>query len=125
MKSGFSLVELIFALLVLQVGMLATAGLVLLAQRSMLRAELTVRSVLETGWLADSLASSGGGGSGTRVYPWGQVSWPLAPDGLGGIRVVAVSVLGGDTLATARAWQSHPQRADSSGGSIPGGESNP
>ncbi len=125
MKKGFSLVELVFALLVLQVGLLATAGLVFLAQESMLRAELTVRGVIEARRVADSLARSGDGGSGTLAYPWGEVSWPLPPDGLGGVRVVAVSAERGDTLGRARAWEPEPTPDDTTGGSLQGGRPQP
>ena len=67
MRRGFSLVELLLALLLLQVGILATAGMVLLSQQNFRRAELTLRGLLEAGWIADSLARAGGGGPKGRI----------------------------------------------------------
>lgn len=125
MRNGFSLVELVFALLVFQVGMLGTAALVFLAQRSMLRAELTVRAVLETSWVADSLSRSGEAGAGTLDYPWGRLSWARSADRLGGIEVVAVSPEGRDTLAVARGWDARVTPADSGTGTTPGVDPEP
>ncbi len=103
MNRGFSLVELVLALLVFQVGLLATAGTVLLAQRNLLRAELTVRGILEAGLVADSLEELGEIESGLRPYLWGEVSWASASDEIGGLTVVAFSTLLGDTLVAFRA----------------------
>ncbi len=99
MRGGFSLVELLLALLIFQVGILATAGMVLVSQRNFRRAELTLRGLLEAGWVADSLASAGVEGSGSHTYSWGEIAWaPLSGPG-SGLRVSAWSPLEGDTLA--------------------------
>lgn len=108
MTRGFSLVELILALLIFQVGLLGVAGTVLLAQRNLLRASVTVRGVVEAGWVADSLTREGSGGSGSLSRPWGEISWGPASDGLGGLRVAALWELGGDTLAVFLAWPPVP-----------------
>ncbi len=104
MSRGFSLIELVFALLLLQVGILGTSGLILLAQRDMLRAELTLRATLETSRVADSLSGSGAEGSGQLDFPWGSVSWAPASGTVGDIQAVAISASSGDTLAISRAW---------------------
>ena len=104
MRRGFSLVELIFALLVLQFGILAAAGLVFLAQKDLIRAELVTRGVLEAGRVADSLALHEEEGPGSLGYSWGRVLWEVAEDGLGTLEVVAVPLAGEDTLAVARSW---------------------
>lgn len=104
MRRGFSLVELIFALLVLQFGILAAAGLVLLAQKNLNHAELVTRGVLEVGRVADSLARGGEEGSGSLDYSWGRILWGVPENGLGTLEVVAVPLSGEDTLARAISW---------------------
>jgi len=104
MKNGFSLVELVLALVLFQVGILATAGMVLLAQRNLLRAEVIMKGIFEADLVADSLGRSGENGSGRRRYSWGEVSWTPTSDQLGGLTVVAFSFLLGDTLVALRAW---------------------
>ena len=103
MREGFSLVELVLALVVFQVGLLATAGMVFLAQQNLLRAEVTVRGILEADLVADSLEDIGEAGSGRRPYLWGEVSWAPASDEIGGLNVVAFSTLLGDTVVAFRA----------------------
>ena len=46
-QNGYSLVELIFALLIFQVGVLGVAGMILTAQQSLTRAQLILRGTLE------------------------------------------------------------------------------
>ena len=104
MSRGFSLVELLLALLILQVGLLATAGTVFLAQRNLARAELVTRGILAARSVADSLGGSVGGGSGALAFPWGEVVWGPGAGSPPGIKVVALSTLPEDTLAVAMAW---------------------
>jgi type II secretory pathway pseudopilin PulG len=99
MRRGFSLVELLLALLLFQVGLLATAGMVFLSQQNFRRAELTLRGMLEAGWIADSLARAGEGEAGTASFPWGEIRWSPASSPVPSIRVSAWSPLEGDTLA--------------------------
>lgn len=99
---GFSLVELILALLIFQVGLLATAGLILTSQKDLVRAELTLIGTLEADLVADSLQKSGDPGPGNKDYLWGRVSWGQQPDEMGGFEVVAFSNLLGDTLVSLR-----------------------
>ncbi len=104
MKGGFTLVELLLALLLLQIGLLATAGMILLAQRSLVRAELVVRATLEAEAVADSLLGEGALGEGALARPWGELRWEPAEEGGGAVRVVGVSATGLDTLAGVTAW---------------------
>lgn len=99
MSRGFSLVELLLALVIFQVGVLATAGMILLSQRNFRRAELTLRALLEAGWIADSLARAGGSGSGMISFPWGEISWSPESGPVPSLRVSAWSLLEEDTLA--------------------------
>jgi len=100
MNFGFSLVEVVLALLLLQVGLLATAGMVFLSQENFRRAELTTRGVLEAARTADSLAMVGGGGAGATLRPWGEISWVEIANPVDASRVSAFSFLEADTLAT-------------------------
>jgi Tfp pilus assembly protein PilV len=95
---GFSLVEVVLALLVFQVGILGAVGMMVLAQKSMNRAEVRVRAVLEAEWVADSLARAGSSGSGSLDRSWGKLGWAPATHGAGGLMVVATGPLS-DTLA--------------------------
>jgi type II secretory pathway pseudopilin PulG len=103
-RHGFSLAELLVALLVFQVGLLGVAGLVLLAQRNLMRAEITVRGVLEAQLAADSVRAAGGDGSGSMDYPWGGISWEPAPGIPEGVRAAAYSDLVQDTVAVVTVW---------------------
>lgn len=94
--------ELVVALMVFQLGVLATAGMLLQAQRDLQRAEVTLRGVLEGDLLADSLARAGEVGSGRREYGWGEVVWYPANDPLAGLRIVSFSRLLGDTVFRSR-----------------------
>ena len=100
MTRGFSLVEVVLALLLLQVGILATVGMILLSQENFRLAELTLRGVLEASWTADSLSQVGGGGSGVTPRVWGELLWEPMSVPIEGLRVSAVSPLEKDTLAT-------------------------
>jgi type II secretory pathway pseudopilin PulG len=111
MKRGFSLVELTIALVLLQVGILATAGMILQAQRDLTRAELVVRGVLDAQRVGDSLLALGGEGPpgrGTVSTLWGEVAWSPANPGSGGVRLVARRLDEGDTLAVLSRWPALP-----------------
>lgn len=98
MSRGFSLIELILALFLLEVGVLATAGLFLLSQQNFRRAELTLRGVLEARWVADSLAPEGMPDAGHLLHPWGEIQWAPENTPVSGLRVSVWSPALGDTL---------------------------
>jgi hypothetical protein len=100
MNRGFSLVEVVLGLLILQVGILATFGMILLAQRSFQRAEVTLRGVLEAGWIADSLFLSGSPGDGFLGFPWGDIHWSEDSAPVPGLRFHVWSPAQGDTLVS-------------------------
>ena len=68
MTRGHSLLELVLALLLFQVGLLAAAGLVHLSQVNFRRAELTVRATLEADWIGDSLLAEGALAPGVSTF---------------------------------------------------------
>lgn len=106
---GFSLLELVLALLIFQVGVLGVAGMVLTAQRTLTRAHLLLRGTLEGRQVADSLLAGGAEGAGEVARPWGGLAW--TDEGRRGMKVVATTKGGADTLAVIRAWPPVGSRA--------------
>jgi type II secretory pathway pseudopilin PulG len=104
MKLGFSLVELVLALLVLQIGVLAVAGMILLSQRNYRRAEMTLRGILEAKEAADSMLSEGTGTPGRSGTSWGELVWAPVSSPIQGLRVAAWSRVEQDTIAVIYAF---------------------
>lgn len=102
MKGGFTLLELLVALAILQIGLLGTAALFLQAQRALIRAEATTRGILEAELVADSLARAGETGGGSLNTDWGEVVWTPAVDDVGGLVVLAVAASVADTVYSSR-----------------------
>ena len=98
MTRGFTLVEVVVALVVLEIGLLGVLGTVLLASRTMTAAEVREGAVLEAQRVADSLGTDGLTGPGARPLPWGRISWGDSATGVTG-HVVAIDATG-DTLVT-------------------------
>ena len=98
MRRGFSLVEVTVGFLILQIGILAVFGMILLSQRSFQRAELIMRGVLEFVLFVDSLFLSGSYGSGSRDLSWGEISWSEESMPVQGLRFFLWSQTQGDTL---------------------------
>ena len=61
---GFSLLELMVALLLFQIGLLAVAGLILLAQENLRESDLVLRAAVEGARVGDSLLRVGEEGNG-------------------------------------------------------------
>lgn len=120
-REGFSLLEVVLALVIFQVGILGVAGMVLLGQRSMRRAGLVMRGTLEAARVGDSILLAGEDGPGRVIRPWGTVSWEGGEGG--GVRVVALAPGAADTVAVLLLWpppRSLREASDSL--SWPGGE---
>ena len=101
-RRGFSLIELLVALVIFLVGLLGVAGLVVMAQRTLTRSDLILRGTLAAWRVGDSLATSEERGSGELSRGWGLVSW--GPGEGGSVRIVATGRAPGDTLATLLVW---------------------
>ncbi|MDP2957908.1 MAG: prepilin-type N-terminal cleavage/methylation domain-containing protein [Longimicrobiales bacterium] len=74
---GFTLVEILVALVVLEVGLLGVVGTLWLAAVTLARAELTERGVAEAERVYDSLAVEEGPGGGALEAPYGTLWWRL------------------------------------------------
>jgi hypothetical protein len=93
---GFSLLELVLALVLLHVGILGAVSVIHLAQRNIQRAEITFRSVVEGNWVAGAVA--GTQGTGVRTEDWGELSWGPAAMPVPSLRIIAWSPALKDTL---------------------------
>ncbi|NJD18674.1 MAG: prepilin-type N-terminal cleavage/methylation domain-containing protein [Gemmatimonadetes bacterium] len=74
-RRGFTLVEVMVALVVLEVGLLGVLGTLWLATSTLARAERVERGVAEVERVWDSLAAAGDAGSGMLETPAGRVRW--------------------------------------------------
>jgi len=95
MSRGYTLLEVIVALVLLEVGILGAIGTMVLASRALVQAEHLERAVSVLEGVVDSLQVDGAGGAGMRPFAGGEVRWS-EPVELG-VLVVAVD-LKGDTL---------------------------
>ena len=77
MRRGFTLIEVIVALIILELGILGVAGLALHAHGLLSEASLRSRVVAVAGEIADSLAAAGVRSGGTRSFVGGSVSWEV------------------------------------------------
>lgn len=98
MTRGHSLLELVLALVLFQVGLLAAAGLVHRSEVNFRRAELTVRATLEADWIGDSLLAQGALTPGAATFPWGDLQWSVLSSPVPALRIAAWSEVEGDTL---------------------------
>ncbi len=88
-RDGFTLVEVIMAMLVLEVGLLGVTGTLVLAARTLQRAERLERAVTEAGRIYDVLWKTGGTGEEVLPGGLGRVRWSVASDGALRVDVVA------------------------------------
>lgn len=91
MRAGFTLLEVVVALLLMEVAVLAAAGTLVLASRSMAEASHLERAVMEAEGVLDSLSSVAGPVSGGRAYPGGDIKWTVDSSG-----VVLLTVVSGE-----------------------------
>ena len=92
MSRGTTLVEVLVALVVLQLGIIGPLTLLSIATRTMVRAEAVERLAATVGVVADSLSTvEPRAGAGRRETSAGVVSWTVTPDG-----TFAVSGVRGD-----------------------------
>lgn len=101
-RGGFSLVELLVAVVVLEIGLLGVAGMLRLAAEGMARAARLERAVSLAEATADSLDAAGWGGEGETSHGAFLVRWSR----VGGVVRVDVFHHGGGPDALLRvAWE--------------------
>jgi prepilin-type N-terminal cleavage/methylation domain-containing protein len=94
-RGGFSLVELITAMLLVAIGLVAVASAALLAQRTLTATAVLERITREASTLLDSLAAQPHPASGARETGGVLLSWVVEPDSAGArIRVQVDTRLG-------------------------------
>lgn len=74
-RSGFTLLEVVIALLVLEVAAVGVVGALVLASSTLSRAEALELQVAATEGVLDSLARSSSAGADSIRTPTGAVSW--------------------------------------------------
>ncbi len=89
-RSGFSLVEVLVALVVFSVGLLGVLAMTLQAQKTLLAAVASESASRSVEWLADSLLFVGWGGAGSTETEQGLIRWTRGADGL-----VTITLQGG------------------------------
>ncbi len=109
-RIGFSLVEVLVALVILGVGVLGVLAMTLQAQRTLLAAEALESASRAVEWLADSLSFAGWDGPGSIETERGSIRWTREVDGF-----VTVSFQGGPgadvSLGLSPAQQDVPETA--------------
>ena len=81
-RGGFSLVEVVVALVVFEVGILGVLAMILRAQRTLVAATALESASRAVEWLADSLAIAGWGGPGSIKTEQVLLGWTREADGL-------------------------------------------
>jgi prepilin-type N-terminal cleavage/methylation domain-containing protein len=84
---GFSLVEILVALVLLGLGLTGTTATLLLASRIQARAWREGELVQRAGEVADSVVGAGGG-SGEMEVPGGILRWAVPPAGWGRVEAL-------------------------------------
>lgn len=92
---AFTLIEVVVALVLLEIGLLGVLGTLLLGSRTMTRAETLENAVVAVERAADSLAVHGMQAPGWTAFAGGRVIWTEV---VGETRLVALGEAG-DTLA--------------------------
>ncbi len=81
-RTGFSLVEVVVALVVFEVGVLGALAMTLQAQKTLLAAAALESGSRAVEWVADSLSYAGWGGPGSIDTEQGWVRWSREAGGL-------------------------------------------
>ena len=75
MTRGFSLIEVVIALVILSVGGAAALSLVVTADRRIQQAWILELALTRATEVADSLEAAGAAMSGHSIEPWGRIDW--------------------------------------------------
>jgi Tfp pilus assembly protein PilV len=80
---GFTLVEVIVALAILEVGLIGCVATLVLSGRLLREARVQHAATQAAAEVADSLLAEGAGGEGARETEWGRVRWAAEAEGTG------------------------------------------
>jgi len=109
MSRGFTLIEVVIALLVLEVAVIGAVGVLGLASSTFGRAEVLERAATETEGLLDSLAHAPAATADSVRRPWGVIAWSLDDSARIGLRATGPR---GESLLEVRsvlpAWSASP-----------------
>lgn len=86
MSRGFTLLEVIVSLLLLQIAVAGAIGTLVVASRTLADAQQTERAVTEAEGVLDSLAGVEGAASGARPVPGGVIEWAVDGSGMVALR---------------------------------------
>ena len=81
-RAGFTLVEVVIALILLELGLVGCAQTLVLAQRHMAAAEGLHLATQRAAGVADSLLAAPAAAAGEAVEPWGTLRWAPGAGGL-------------------------------------------
>lgn len=81
MSRGFTLIEVVVALLLLEVAVLAAAGSLSVASHTLSEAEWLERAVMEAEGVLDSIEGVAIAGDGARAFADGSLEWAVDPSG--------------------------------------------
>jgi Tfp pilus assembly protein PilV len=87
MSRGFTLLEVVVALLLLEIAVMSAAGTLTVASRTLTQAEHLERAVIEAEGVLDSLAGTAGAVSGSRAFVGGELMWSVDVTGQVALRV--------------------------------------
>jgi type II secretory pathway pseudopilin PulG len=93
MRAGFALLEVLVALLTLEVAVVGVLGSLVVARDTMRQAETLERATARAEGVLDSLRLRDGPGEGVRAFGGGEIRWVV--DDQGGLLLTAVSDRGG------------------------------
>lgn len=106
-RRGHTLVEIVVAVVLLEVGILAVSGTLLLASRTLAQASLLEWAAAEVQLRADALTAGGATGGGQLPSGPGSVTWQVDPGG----RFVVEYRHSDTVLAVVEGAAPHPEAA--------------
>lgn len=81
MRRGFTLLEIVIALLVLELAVIGAVGLFVLASATLVRAERIERAAALAEGVLDSLVLERSPVAGEAIHGGGHVRWKVGPEG--------------------------------------------